>query len=886
MSRIFIYAFVFIFYFNSKAQVTGCGSNVPFYQVNLSGQPSGIWHSPIHQRDGNCCGTQSPDRCTSFEILLDSAAAMINFNIASGAIPTGAMFYQINCGPQIPVGQPICVSGPGPHYLTFCKPGNNQNTYMVQSIPKPMIPSPQHVRLGCAKKLSVFGLDSASVVWNSIYPGTIGQYNSYLSCASACINPIYNPPNGAPPYIDYQVCGMPIATPCGYVSMCDTVRVFNDSPISVSYTPNPAIFCSGGSGITISATASGGYGSYNYVWYGQNNAILSTNNLLQTNAQGNYQLEIKDALYDPASCPSFSISIPVTQSEFPIVNAGADQIVCSQNSGVLLNGSVSYASGAYWSGGNGVFVPSNQVLNATYIATPEEISSGNVTLTLTSFGAATSCINSYDQVNIHFAVPIQLQFSNNLLPCFGSTMDVNVNISGGIPPYNLNWNNGSINSTITVGQGQYCLEITDFIGCTYQDCINVLSPPELNFNYMINPVKCFGGGDGSINLLVNGGTPPYQYLWSNGESSNSISQLNADSYSVMVYDDKGCNFSQTFEISEPPPISYSINHSNVSCHGASDATLTASVYGGTEPYNYQWSNGDTLSQINNLFAGNYSLTIIDANDCSYSDSSFISVKQPDPLIVFNATVQCPVPGSGVAELNIFPTGGWQSNYQVSLDSGNTFQSYGETNFVLPVDSIYFLFIKDSLGCNSELPALISIHPEVNIDKVVTPVCFYEQDSLINVEVFISGGAIGNYDLQFNNGMSYSAASNSFVQVSPGAQYSFTASDISGCNSLPFVFNLQDVFIVSSAISNANGFEIDCFGSSSGSINLIPSGGNPPYQFNWSNNSTSEDLTNLQSGTYSVVISDQNFCKDTLTFNLISPPPLVLDSFDVSNYNAN
>src|SRR5688500_6333460 len=104
-----LFLIISVFLLNDlQAQVPTCGANVPFFQVDLTGQPSGIWISPWHSRVGQCCSVGNSNNCTSFEIILDANAAMINFEVAGGAIPTGAMFYQINCGPQVPVGQPIC----------------------------------------------------------------------------------------------------------------------------------------------------------------------------------------------------------------------------------------------------------------------------------------------------------------------------------------------------------------------------------------------------------------------------------------------------------------------------------------------------------------------------------------------------------------------------------------------------------------------------------------------------------------------------------------------------------------------------------------------------------------------------------------------------------
>ena len=124
--RIFLplYLFLIATTFSLNGQSGLCTEETPFYEVNLQGNPGGTWvSSPPIIRDGSCCGSQFPDRCIEFEILLDSNTVAINFEIVSGAVPGGALFYQIACGPLTKVGDPICVDGPGPHVLTFCKPG-------------------------------------------------------------------------------------------------------------------------------------------------------------------------------------------------------------------------------------------------------------------------------------------------------------------------------------------------------------------------------------------------------------------------------------------------------------------------------------------------------------------------------------------------------------------------------------------------------------------------------------------------------------------------------------------------------------------------------------------------------------------------------------------
>src|SRR4051812_17068425 len=92
----------------SLSAYSQCGPGVPTFNVNLTGNPDSIWTSPNTSRNGNCCTSTPPDRCIDFVITLDPGAVGITFNVISGAIPGGALFYQINCGPPQAVGTAIC----------------------------------------------------------------------------------------------------------------------------------------------------------------------------------------------------------------------------------------------------------------------------------------------------------------------------------------------------------------------------------------------------------------------------------------------------------------------------------------------------------------------------------------------------------------------------------------------------------------------------------------------------------------------------------------------------------------------------------------------------------------------------------------------------------
>ncbi len=143
-------------------------------------------------------------------------------------------------------------------------------------------------------------------------------------------------------------------------------------------------------------------------------------------------------------------------------------------------------------------------------------------------------------------------------------------------------------------------------------------------------VCCNGANDGSINLTVTGGADcvAYTFNWSNGATTEDVSNLTAGNYSVTITDANGCSTSSSFTLTEPALLVSSgvaatyVCGTNVSCNGANDGSINLTVTGGADcvAYTFNWSNGATTEDVSNLTAGNYSVTITDANGCSTSSS--------------------------------------------------------------------------------------------------------------------------------------------------------------------------------------------------------------------------------------------------------------------------
>jgi gliding motility-associated-like protein len=360
------------------AHSQACDPSTPTFTMDLSGNPDSVWISPNTIREGLCCGldpnASPPIRCVEFFFTLDTGAQGIKFDLASGAIPPGSLGYQINCGPYYQVGENICLNGPGPHRLTFCKPGSNKNRYSITSIPKPSVSSPQIVSDGCRGTLFANGYILSTITWRSVENNPV--YNSYLSCSAGCSTTTVTMQPGAPPFVDYVVTGSPLGG-CDNMVISRTTRIYFVNDKRAEILPKNPVICFGGTNATITANGIGGAPPYKYLW----NTGATTQSI--SVGVGKYWVQISDT----TSCPVATDTVIVGAYLSPIVaNAGPDISSCANNPAAQLGGTVQMATGGIWSGGQGNYSASSATLNATYTPTPAEIAAGKVTHFLTTTG--------------------------------------------------------------------------------------------------------------------------------------------------------------------------------------------------------------------------------------------------------------------------------------------------------------------------------------------------------------------------------------------------------------------------------------------------------------------------------------------------------------------
>ena len=429
----------------------------------------------------------------------------------------------------------------------------------------------------------------------------------------------------------------------------------------------------------------------------------------------------------------------------------------------------------------------------------------------------------------------------------GADGEIAVTIQEGIQPIVYAWSNGATTPTVqNLAPGTYSVTITDAKGNTLTLSESITSLPPIEISETITNPYCSGAPSGSIAINVSGGNGAYTFAWSNGSTQQNLTNLSSGVYKVTVTDGAGCSAQKSFMLTNTTLISVTSILKHPSCNqvnGGIDITPS----GGVAPYTFLWNNSATTEDIQNVAAGTYNVKITDAVGCSTQKNFTLRVNTTLTLSAVLKPASCLGDDSGAIDLSIF---GGTPPYAIKWTDGPTVED--RTGLVA---GVYTVAVTDATGCTVQANYTIFKKPlQVNSD-LIQPKC---ADDLGSITLTVEGQA--PYTYNWSNG----ATGNSITGLAPGI-YSVTVTDASGCTrTLDFMIIAPPPIVVSGAISNAL-----CSAEGSYAINLTVSGGKPSYSFLWSNGATTQNVTGLNSGTYSVTITDAGGCVVTREF-IISP----------------
>ena len=453
-------------------------------------------------------------------------------------------------------------------------------------------------------------------------------------------------------------------------------------------------------------------------------------------------------------------------------------------------------------------------------------------------------------------------------PCTANTGSITVNINGGSGTYGYSWNTTPPQTTQTIsnlGPGSYMVTVTDSIsGCT-KDTTFVLtngSSLQVAIDSSVN-VSCNGGNSGIAYASASGGLGSVTYSWDTNpiQTSATATGLSAGTYNVTVTDSVGCISVATVVITEPNALL--VNPTMIgmpSCNGGSDGTAIANANGGVSPYTYSWNTTpiQTTQSASGLSAGQYIVTVTDANGCIATGNVLITQPAPISNNIQITNITCHNGNDGIITLT---SSGGTAPYSYSWStSSNT----SNTETGLSSGTVY-VTTSDNQGCSVTDTIQITNPDSMSLVLTHTSASCNTADGTATANV-AGGNAPYGYFWSVNNQTTQTADS------LPGGMVSVVVMDANGCT-VSGSINIDTVNI-HTAVAGAD-----------------PTTGIAPLNVNFSNNSqntttyfwdfgdgnTSTDFapthTYLENGTYVVVLTSINsggcMAYDTLIIDVIN-----------------
>ncbi|MGE0078552.1 MAG: gliding motility-associated C-terminal domain-containing protein [Bacteroidales bacterium] len=475
--------------------------------------------------------------------------------------------------------------------------------------------------------------------------------------------------------------------------------------------------------------------------------------------------------------------------------------------------------------------------------------------------------------------------------CYGNNDGtITVVASGGTVPLQYSIDNGvtyqASNAFTGLSANTYEVVVNDVNNCPQNSTVTISQPVELVITgFSVVQETTAGSGDGSISVTASGGTGVLTYtLQPIGTVNNTgiFNGLGAGTYQVVVTDENGCTV-QTGDL-VISGVSIVVTPTMVSCHGLSDGQILVSITGGFPPFSVNCTqisemNSMTVTNpnpgeylIEGLPADTFMISITDATLHAFPNRQVI-ITEPDTLVAsFNNLISpaCHGVSDGSVEFNI--TGG-TPDYTITWDGGS---SVGNIATNVGVGTHIFT-ITDSNGCI----ATVNDVPEIVEPDSIEITEFVKTDLTCNgqptgrITVTATGGT-GTFTYVINGPVNDATNDGLFVNL-PAGSYTLSITDGNGCSAVVDINPIElteptPMLITGEAYADS----LVCPNSTDGYVqNVNVTGGTPDYTYLWSNGKTTKDVTGLTVGTYTLYVTDANYCIDSAKFNILGPDSLIL-----------
>ena len=627
-------------------------------------------------------------------------------------------------------------------------------------------------------------------------------------------------------------------------SISDTVAILQpEAPLNslIIASTNPT--CSRPTMGSATVSVTGGTKPYNYLW----NTIPEQMTATAANlTEGNYKVKVTDA----HGCESYAFVTLMQPVGIIVSLKSVTNLSCAGDSTGSVSVNVSgglpfevtpgnYVYDYSWSGPNG-FTSKQRDLN--------NLQAGKYILIVTDQAGCSKVIP------VILTEPEKLKLTTTVTPvtCFGSNnASIKADISGGVKPYRYVWSNlGNGTFQDNLSPGDYAVTVIDSMGCQATESIKI---KEAYFSYhpVITPVSCYGANDGTINLNVLGGLPPVSITWTdNPVAGNVRNRLGPGSYTATLKDGSLCSFTETFVILEPLKLNLTADITDaLNCNISTSGAISLKVTGGTSPYSFKWSNEAKTDKIENVDAGNYSVTVTDAKGCNITGS--YTVKRQVPLsidVATSANFDCVT--KIVKQLSKAEITGGVPPYQIKWSSGDVSGAMNE-NMETTQSGLVMLQVIDSKGCTATNSFNVDIrNPGIKYQFVECNKFAFQFNAVVPNEF-----ENYTYSWDFGDGGISSQQNVQHVYATAG---SFTVRLILKSVSCTSYYN-QVVSVDPGPMLSIDKAPKFCIGDSV----VIHVKGADKYR--WNNNSVSDSIVIKHEGQYIVNGTSNNGCLSTLSF---------------------
>jgi hypothetical protein len=465
---------------------------------------------------------------------------------------------------------------------------------------------------------------------------------------------------------------------------------------------------------------------------------------------------------------------------------------------------------------------------------------------------------------------------------------------GGVMPYTTVWSTGHMGTVLNgmYADSAYHVTVTDMQGCMWQsDTLTaqrgVAFAQSLGVFLFAHQyagghhVSHAGAMDGSIEAVTVGGTPPYALLWNTGDTIAELDSLGAGYYTVTVTDQNGAQRTRSKTLTAPMPLSVSMTGGLGGCMAVGNQ-LNAFANGGAPPYTYVWHRNDTVYDSTHNFpylqihqAGTYRVDVADANSDTVSTQTVLTPPVPLTTVLTATEVQ---PGyhatchGDTVQLTLTVSGG--SGPLMFMWEHGSFQQHPKVTSgglkVVRVNDMQGCTAVDSIYINMPMQLENRIHPHVYANGQAFS-CDTCNDGMFVLDSI--WGGVAPYAHQWSNG----STGDTLHGIIPDTVYSITMTDAMGCTktdggSLPRTWNPEPpgLALMFDKSFYPGGYHVSCVACADGHIQLWPSGGTPPYTYQWMDGDSTQHRYGLMAGMYGVTVTDAHGLSLWREFTLVGP----------------